>query len=654
MMPTLCCLLAASLQATGAWPHIETSFELRDLPGNPFVVADNDIHVSFAAPDGKVTTVPAFFDGGTTWRARLTPGAVGRWTVASLSRNGQPLTVTPQPRTFDVTGEPKPGIVRLVDGRFQRDGGEPYLPLGCNIGWGDRNGDVPWYMAKFAAAGCNWSRVWMCHWDGKNLEWTGRKLPPGELDLDVAHRWDGIVDTAERLGIAFQMVLQHHGQYSTTVNPNWPDHPWNKARGGWLDKPEQFFTDPQALALTRDKYRYIVARWGYSPAILAWELFNEVQYVDAVRHGATASVAQWHRDMAAWLRAQDAQRHLVVTSSDLSLPIYETVDYLQPHTYVADAVGAVTAHEALARAASKPMFLGEVGSNGDLMADDGTWLHRALWAGLTADTAAPPQYWTWNNIEKQQAYGHFAAATAFVRQSGLAARAGLHRLPATVATTEAGPLRFGPGGGWKSGATAFDVQADGTVTNLAQMGGFLHGNYHRTEFAEAVFTVTLPRAGSFAVSLSQIARAGAKLRLSVDGAVAAQQDYPAADADQNGVWTLTAPVPAGRHTITLRNDGADWVVLREFVIDPCVPALAVRARGGGDFAVLWIESRRPGPAVTGDLTLSGLKPGSYRLRWWDTLAGAATGEQAVTVPADGRLSFKTPPVAGDVAGWLAP
>jgi len=155
MMPTLCYLLAASLQATGAWPRIEASFELRDLPGNPFVLADNDLRVTFAAPDGKPVTVPAFFDGGTTWRARLSPTSAGRWTVAGMTRNGQPLAVQAQPASFDVTGEPRAGIVRLVDGRFQRDGGEAYLPIGCNIGWGDRSGDVPWYMDRFAAAGCN-------------------------------------------------------------------------------------------------------------------------------------------------------------------------------------------------------------------------------------------------------------------------------------------------------------------------------------------------------------------------------------------------------------------------------------------------------------------------------------------------------------------
>src|SRR5262249_28077262 len=181
----------------------------------------------------------------------------------------------------------------------------------------DRGPDIPEIFAKMGRAGENWSRVWMDHWDGKNLDWPapGRS---GELDVDVARRWDSIVDAAERSGIYFQMVLQHHGQYSSRVNPSSVENPWNRKNGGFLDTPEQFFTDARARALTKAKYRYIVARWGYSPHVLAWELFNEVQFTDAMGHGQRDAVVGWHRDMAAYLRAQDPNYLLVTTSYDTS------------------------------------------------------------------------------------------------------------------------------------------------------------------------------------------------------------------------------------------------------------------------------------------------------------------------------------------------
>ena len=67
----------------------------------------------------------------------------------------------------------------------------------------------------------------------------------------------------------FQMVLQHHTQYSTAARADWDAHPWNLANGGWLKTPLDFFTDEQARAITRDKFRYIAARWGYSSSIMA-------------------------------------------------------------------------------------------------------------------------------------------------------------------------------------------------------------------------------------------------------------------------------------------------------------------------------------------------------------------------------------------------
>ncbi len=39
---------------------------------------------------------------------------------------------------------------------------------------------------------------------------------------------------------------------------------------------ERHFTDPQARKYQQRIFRYIVARWGYSPNILSWELFNEI------------------------------------------------------------------------------------------------------------------------------------------------------------------------------------------------------------------------------------------------------------------------------------------------------------------------------------------------------------------------------------------
>ncbi len=240
----------ASPEGRGAYARLDASFELPGLSGNPYDYTENDVQVAFARPDGKRGMMPAFFDGNTTWRVRYTPDLPGRYTIAEVAFNGH--AVEPKNlsrREFTVSGKPTPGFVRIsADGkRFVFSDGEPYYPMGCDIGWSARSLSVPDYMTRLGQAGINWSRVWMCHFDDRNLNWSRTKaLPLGDLRLDVVRKWDAIVEAAEKQGIYFQFTLQHHGQFSVDTDSSWRRNPWNKANGGWLESAADFFTDARA------------------------------------------------------------------------------------------------------------------------------------------------------------------------------------------------------------------------------------------------------------------------------------------------------------------------------------------------------------------------------------------------------------------------
>jgi hypothetical protein len=272
------------------FPHVEISFRLEGVEGNPFAA---EVWGIVDRPDGPPVRVPAFYDGGDTWRVRYTPDRLGVHRVrvatgpAGAERPADAIDLSPD--SFDVFGDPQPGFVRRSGAHVQRfafDDGTPYFPLGYNVGWGKPELFEAHHEAM-RAAGIDWSRHWMAVFARLALDWNsfGKPLPEGHLDLEVARTWDRVVRSAEASGIRFQFVLQHHGQYSTTVNPNWGACPWAAAKGGFLKGPEEFFTHPKALEITRMKYRYIVARWGYSTAVMAWELFNEVQACDAYWKG---------------------------------------------------------------------------------------------------------------------------------------------------------------------------------------------------------------------------------------------------------------------------------------------------------------------------------------------------------------------------------
>ena len=48
---------------------------------------------------------------------------------------------------------------------------------------------------------------------------------------------------------------------------------------GVVNSSEEFFASSEARTWYKNRLRYIVARWGYSPSIAMWEFFNEVDNV---------------------------------------------------------------------------------------------------------------------------------------------------------------------------------------------------------------------------------------------------------------------------------------------------------------------------------------------------------------------------------------
>ncbi len=660
---------AALPSGAATWPRIEAAFEIPGLASDPFDFERTDVRVRIEGAGGLVT-LPAFFDGGSTWRVRHSPPAPGRYRVVQVTLNGLALGgLTVRPGSWLVSGAARPGFVRLDrrDSKYLAfESGARYFPLGHNQAWHSSGlPEIPALFAKMGAADENWSRVWMNHWDNKNLDWpsAGR---PGQLNLEVARRWDGIVAAAEQNNIAFQLVLQHHGQYSSAVNPNWDDNPYNAKNGGFLLRPEDFFTDAQARALTKRKLRYAVARWGYSPSILAWELWNEVQFTDAARRHQWDAIAAWHREMAAFLRAQDPYRHLITSSSSGSVPpaVWASLDFYQEHAYPSDLLTSLRATSNGELPAGKPLFVGEFGPS-NLSDEHGLFLHAGLWAGLMSGVSGAPQYWLWDGVEKNNLYPHLRAAARFVQLSGLASRLPLRQTAPQIATSTRADLSFGPGAGWGSARQdAFDVE-EGAPAGIGALPSFLQGRNHREMSPRPLqFRVHYPEPGRFVVRLEKIARAGAHLRLSVDGQPA-ELDFPAAQADHApapGQQEIAVQVGAGAHLIALENTGADWVTVQRFTLGGYSPALGAYGLSGPGFAAAWLfhranvlaEPGRESPPASGRITLRDLEPGRYHATWWDTLKGEPLlQEPGLSVGHSRALSLETPIVSRDVALFVA-
>lgn len=392
-----------------------------EFAGNPYDPAENDVRVRFTGPKGDPIERIAFYDEGeAAWKAVLVTPEAGRY-QAKLFRNGSEKLEAAAEGLLEVDTPLKKGFLRVDperSNRFRWDDGTPYVPLGFNLGW--QNGDLlpmTEQIGKAAKAGVNWTRIWANAWDRKNPWWPQEdaQAPLTELWPPALAKWETLVEACEKDGIAFQMVLFHHGAFSSKVNPNWPDHPWNAAKGGFLKDAADFFTDAEANRRTKMWLRYAVARWAHSPSVMAWELFNEVEWVDARYAERWPDIERWHGEMADYIRSIDPYGHLVTTSSAMERKeLWSKMDFFQPHLY---SPTVFTTIYGAARAADKPLFYGEVGADDMAKANPRLVLRDGILGGLLGNQAGPGQFWYWDVVEKSNLYSEFEVAAKVIATS---------------------------------------------------------------------------------------------------------------------------------------------------------------------------------------------------------------------------------------------
>ncbi|MGH7967333.1 MAG: hypothetical protein ACREIC_01260, partial [Limisphaerales bacterium] len=538
---------------------------------DPFDYTVTDVQVQILQPDGTTVSLPAFFDGGTTWRVRHTPLLIGIYQVMGITLNGQPATFMGlQPGTWTVAGAPtSPGYVQrdpLNPNAFITGNGRRYYPLGQDVAWDtSATTNVAGMIAKLGAARENWARVWMDHWDNKNLDWPSVG-PFGTLSLTVAQKWDTIISAAEQAGVGVQITLQHHGQYSSTTDPNWPQNPYNTANGGFLANATQFFTNAQAKALTKRKLRYSIARWGYSTSVMGWELFNEVQFTDAAQAGQWTNIAAWHDEMAQFIRSQDSYHHPITTSSQLDEPIWNQCDYYQHHDYPADLISALEQAPGVPNGQPiKPIFGGECGMNNTPYLG----YHAPLWSGLMAGQSGACQQWYWDHVDADNAYDLFAAARGFVLLSGLAEQDNLARSSPHVGCPVLGSLSFAPGGGWATASQYVFTVGDNAPDGIGSLPSYLQGIWHNDMTSNGyTFLVNYSQPGTFSAQVVETSTYGNSIFvMSLDGVVKTNVLFPYTSGGPTNI-TFTMSVPAGAHSLVLTNAGTDWFNLGNLTLNP--------------------------------------------------------------------------------------
>ncbi|MFI5336946.1 MAG: DUF5060 domain-containing protein [Opitutales bacterium] len=650
---------------------------------NPFA---RELWGEVVTPSGRKLLLPAYYAGDNVFAVRARPDETGTYrfgeaaeTTAGLRQTGLYVTLV-SPREVEVRSRTRlPAVGRDPGNRtgFLRADGRPFVPVGANLAWPAGDGLAYYQQAipAFARANLNWMRVWMVSWGQLNLdwlpEWAGPSPRPGGLDARVAANWDGLLATAEEQGVYVQMVFQHHGQLTTGANSNWAENPWNAANpGGFLHTPTEFFTSPNARLMTMLKYRYIIARWGWSPAVFAWELFNEVHWVDAIdREKNEAAVADWHSVMAGYIRSVDVYGHLLTTSTDnLRSPIYAQMDFYQPHLYSADLLGGARHLPPSAGPLDRPVFYGEYGDDHlDVSAaakKAGVAMVPPAWAGLMGESRLPAQPWVGAGILATGRTQELGAIARFVARTRFASQDDLQPFTAAMESDRRVPLVLTGGQVWqRRAAPELEVPLDGRLpagfADIPRIYAGWPGSLADGFPDRATYHFDFPRATTLRARFVGAGSGGAAIRFLLDGAVVAEKTWPAQAAGTptpEHPQELAFPVAAGHHTLVVRNPGnADWVDVAGLDLGFDTSALAAVGQRNARFIALWVWHREgifaaaAPAAVSGRVLLDEVPAGVWTVTWWDTLKGEPAGPPETLTHAGGRLSLPTPPIARHAA-----
>ncbi len=658
---------------------------------NPYDYDDIALQGIFTSPAGKKDTVDGFYmqdytlnttngnltaTGSGIFKLRYTPVEAGTYNYVLSCTNTAGTTTQPAGSFQSVSASGK-GFIRKNNTNYLNfDNGEQYIPIGENLAWqqSNRYTDYKSWTQKLADNKANFFRLWLAHW-GFGLEWkNGYDNFEGlrKYKQTNAYYLDWLIDESKAKGLYIMFCINHHGQVSTTTDPNWGDSPYNAANGGPCTNTWDFFTNVSAKAAHKNRLRYILARWGYSPNIQSWELFNEVKWTDNYSTYRT-QVKDWHNEMATYLKAKDPMKHLVTTSSgsDLSDGVLwnlPNIDFTQSHFYTGSANietvlnGGIQSYLA---AYNKPTINGEFGisapngvtiSNAD---STGNNLHNSMWATAFNGSMGGAVPWYWNDyIDPRNLYYHFKPLATVLANIPLK-DANYKPGSASVISSVVSNVAISPGYNYGlAPAGAFTVNADGSLTPAASnLGQYLFGSVYNTQNRQPpTFTVNYPVAGQFIVNTGGSTGTTPNITIYVDGV---QQ------LSQAGVTNTaySVNIAAGAHTIKVDNLGTDWILISNYTftnigspINTYILKSADSLRTAGwlhnknyNWVYLRNNGGNPPPAISdASVQIAGIKNGTYTIALYSCTTGLQTGTVNATA-VNNTINFSLPAIAWDIA-----
>lgn len=713
---------------TPTFSLVEIRADIAATFDNPFDPAQIAVDAEVTAPGGKTLTIPGFVyvpyrlemkdgreqlrsDGGHDFRVRYTPVLAGkhRIVVKVTDKRG---TVRSAPLELTATPSASPGFIRVAPRSpryFAHDDGRSYFAVGENVCWSGHRTPLKEYTAWFkglGAAGGNWARLWLSN-NEKGLEWTQQPTPRagtgdyhglGRYALDNSWRLDEVVRLARENGVYLMFCLGTYGEFTEGGYFNegmWVSNPYNAKNDGPCARPADFWTNPEARRLYQQRLRYVLARWGYSPHVFAWEFWNEIP--------ETPAEAAWAAEMAAYLKKHDPNRHLVSnTYGGAATWNCPDIDFTMTHMYgqagnTANFTGRIEHDARQALRFKKPYLLAEFGI--DWQASDQRWdrprsglnMHNGAWAAMMSGAAGTAMLWWWDSYVHPHNLYHvltpvrkFADSvdwgkTPFQPLANLRVEQGGDKPETFTDLLVPATLEWG-----KPRSSTYTVKHDGSVQGAPvamTIGSPRRGNPDELP-SRLTWRLDLPQPANLVARLGEVC-SGARLRVTVDGKTQIDRELKAGAPgkgpwkkahylEQWRVWVsdydeeIAVNVPAGKHEVAFANVDGDWLQIRSLRIPgyrssryPEIDALGLTS---DRLILLWFHNQESTWRTEYDgkrpALLQGLQaqvpaaPGAWRVEWWDTSKGEVIRREEAESK-DGALSLTLPDFRSDIAAKVS-
>lgn len=417
---------------------VEAVFQINEIYANVFNPDEVAIDAEITKPNGDKITLPCFYyvnsylsntewiidSSYQAWMLRFSSDMAGEHNIrlklvdTDGERYSDNFTVAIQ------EGESKGVIHNDVNNKqyYRHATGETYYPLGINIGWNSISNYTK-IINNLATAGANTFRYWHTPFAKQALEWkeTDFYKGLGFYSQEAAAMSDSLIQLCNARDFNMQLVIFQHGMFSENVNEMWEDNPYNITNGGYVARAEEYFYNDKCKVQTKKLLRYIVARWGYSKNIFAWEFFNEVQFT-GIHNEQTSKwypgVLTWHDEMSRYIESIDPYNHIQTTSAEHhqlpDLDTIKTLDNIQYHLYANELLETQSSLDYKFRNELKNTSIinGEYGTNSEADVPFDMQRH-SIWNGIM--TQVPRYMWIWDHYTDPSWAQLFSMPSSFLQ-----------------------------------------------------------------------------------------------------------------------------------------------------------------------------------------------------------------------------------------------